>query len=92
MTIVWFVLLLIPVGLLVFSPFWNRKAASTAEDPELAALEAAREAKYREIRDAEIDREAGKLSDADFRELDAELRREAVEILDRLEALKDEKS
>jgi cytochrome c-type biogenesis protein CcmF len=46
-------------------------------------LEAQKEAKYREIRDAELDHAAGKLSDEDFALLDAELRREAVEILDR---------
>ncbi len=45
-------------------------------------LEALKEAKYREIRDAELDHAAGKLSDEDFALLDAELRREAVEILD----------
>jgi cytochrome c-type biogenesis protein CcmF len=47
--------------------------------------DALKEAKYREIRDAELDHAAGKLSDADYAILDAELRREAVEILDRLE-------
>ncbi len=46
-------------------------------------LEAQKEAKYREIRDAELDHAAGKLSDEDFALLDAELRNEAVEILDR---------
>jgi cytochrome c-type biogenesis protein CcmF len=46
-------------------------------------LEALKEAKYREIRDAELDHAAGKLSDEDFALLDAELRKEAVEILDR---------
>jgi len=46
-------------------------------------LEALKEAKYREIRDAELDHAAGKLSDEDFALLDAELRSEAVEILDR---------
>jgi cytochrome c-type biogenesis protein CcmF len=46
-------------------------------------LEALKEAKYREIRDAELDHAAGKLSDRDFAILDAELRKEAVEILDR---------
>jgi hypothetical protein len=45
-------------------------------------LEAQKEAKYREIRDAELDHAAGKLSDEDFALLDAELRNEAVEILD----------
>jgi cytochrome c-type biogenesis protein CcmF len=47
--------------------------------------DALKEAKYREIRDAELDHAAGKLSDRDFAILDAELRREAVEILDRLD-------
>ena len=48
-------------------------------------LEALKEAKYREIRDAELDHAAGKLSDQDYALLDAELRSEAVEILDRAE-------
>lgn len=62
-------------------------------DPELAALEAAKRAKYREIRDAELDHAQGKLSDADFRRQDAELRAEAIAILesiDRLEAGRDD--
>ncbi len=46
-------------------------------------LEALKEAKYREIRDAELDHAAGKLSDEDFALLDAELREEAVGILNR---------
>ncbi|HEY1354881.1 MAG TPA: heme lyase CcmF/NrfE family subunit [Solirubrobacterales bacterium] len=45
-------------------------------------LDALKEAKYREIRDAELDHAAGKLSDEDFALLDAELRTEAVEILE----------
>ncbi len=45
-------------------------------------LEALKEAKYREIGDAELDHAAGKLSDEDFALLDAELRKEAIEILD----------
>ncbi|HEY8082844.1 MAG TPA: heme lyase CcmF/NrfE family subunit [Solirubrobacterales bacterium] len=49
----------------------------------ISELEALKEAKYREIRDAELDHAAGKLSDEDFALLDAELRNEAVEILDR---------
>ena len=63
------------------------------EDPELAAagsraaLEAAKEAKYREIRDAELDWRTGKLSDADYREQDRRLRAEAVAILRELDEL-----
>jgi len=53
---------------------------------ERERLEVAREAKYREIRDAELDYRTGKLSDDDYRELDAELRAEALTILDSLDA------
>jgi hypothetical protein len=48
-------------------------------------LETAREAKYREIRDAELDFRTGKLSEEDYRGLDAELRAEALGILDALD-------
>jgi hypothetical protein len=48
-------------------------------------LEAQREAKYREIRDAELDYHTGKLSREDFEAIDGQLRTEAIEILDRLE-------
>jgi hypothetical protein len=52
-------------------------------------LEAAREAKYREIRDAEMDFRTGKLSEEDYQTLDSELRAEALVILDGLTALED---
>jgi type II secretory pathway component PulM len=58
-----------------------------AVSAERAALEAAREAKYREIRDAELDYRTGKLSEADWRTMDRTLRAEAVELLKRLDAL-----
>jgi uncharacterized protein YlxW (UPF0749 family) len=48
-------------------------------------LEAAREAKYREIRDAEMDYRTGKLSAEDYEATDAALRVEALEILNRLQ-------
>jgi hypothetical protein len=54
-------------------------------DLDVAALEAAKEAKYREIRDAELDRGTGKLSDGDWAALDARLRAEAVELLNALD-------
>ena len=62
-------------------------------DPEVPdasrrdALEAARDAKYREIRDAELDWRTGKLSDEDYREQDRRLRQEAVEILREIDRL-----
>jgi hypothetical protein len=57
-------------------------------DAELADLEARKEAKYRQIRDAEVDHASGKLTDEDFRRLDAELRREAIDILKRIDRLR----
>ncbi|MGH2987978.1 MAG: hypothetical protein ACRDLO_15015 [Solirubrobacterales bacterium] len=56
-------------------------AGEASEDPRRADLEARKEALYRQIRDAELDRAQGKLSNADWRRLDAELRREAIEVL-----------
>jgi hypothetical protein len=50
-------------------------------------LEALKEAKYREIRDAELDFRTGKLSEADYRATDRALRAEAVDILRRLDDL-----
>ena len=52
---------------------------------EIADLEAAREAKYREIRDAELDRRTGKLSDSDYEATDRTLRAEAIAILNELD-------
>jgi hypothetical protein len=50
-----------------------------------SALETARDAKYREIRDTELDYRVGKLSRADYEAVDATLRAEALAILDRLQ-------
>ena len=61
-----------------------RHARSDAGDV-VAELEAARDAKYQEIRDVEMDLRTGKLSDEDHRALDGTLRREAIEILHRLD-------
>jgi len=58
-----------------------------ALEAERAELEAAKEAKYREIRDADLDHRTGKLSDADWRAQDRALRAEAVELLRRLDRL-----
>jgi hypothetical protein len=63
--------------------------AELPPEPETAErheLEVAREAKYREIRDAELDYRTGKLSREDYEAVDGALRTEAVEILNRLEA------
>ena len=64
---------------------WPPAAGAAAASLPSTEIDALKEAKYREIRDAELDHAAGKLSDEDYALLDAELRREAVEILDRIE-------
>jgi hypothetical protein len=65
----------------------RQQLAEAAAETELAELEAAREAKYRELRDAELDHSMGKLSDDDYELLNASLRSEAVEILHKLDTI-----
>ncbi len=73
------------IVLLVSAPLRRRGSAEGDENAERAELEAARDAKYREIRDAELDHRTGKLSDADWRAQDRALRAEAMDILRRLD-------
>ncbi len=80
--------LAVVVALVVARPI-VRGGEEEREDSERAALEAAKEAKYREIRDAELDHRMGKLSDEDWRKTDRELRAEAIEILAKLDELSD---
>ena len=74
-------LLLAVVALVVIRPLLRRGEPERAEESRREELEAAKEAKYREIRDAELDFRMGKVSEADWRALDRELRAEAIEIL-----------
>jgi hypothetical protein len=75
------------VAVVVAMPFRHPGRAEAHEDAQRAELEAAKEAKYREIRDAELDHQMGKLSEEDWRAVDRELRGEAIEILRRLDRL-----
>ena len=79
--------LLAAVVLVISAPLRRARRADDPTGSERGALQAAREAKYREIRDAELDYRTGKLSREDYELLDATLRAEAVGILDRLRAL-----
>ena len=73
----------------VIAPLRRRdRGEAPPAEAELADLEARKEALYRQIRDAELDREQGKLSRADWERLDAELRREAIALLKRIDAVK----
>lgn len=87
-------LALLAVVILVISAPLRGTRSSLGIDPAQARvelgegrleLEAAREAKYREIRDAELDYRTGKLSQEDFAATDGALRAEALELLDRLQ-------
>jgi hypothetical protein len=86
--------ILVVIVLFVSAPLRRAPAGPPDDAAELreraaaarvADLQAAREAKYREIRDAELDHRTGKLSDADFDAVDRALRAEAVEILHELD-------
>ena len=77
------ILLLVGVVLFVSAPLRRgpvgrasgERARSRCEQID---LEAARDAKYREIRDAELDHQTGKLSDEDYAAIDSTLRAEAI--------------
>ena len=75
------------VALIVAGPLARGREIVQRDEERRAELEAAKEAKYREIRDAELDHHMGKLSDDDHRLVDRELRGEAMEILRELDAL-----
>lgn len=73
------------IGALVFvlsGPL--RTGGEQVRDPSadrLEELEARKQAKYAEIRDAEMDFKTGKLSEDDHRALDRQLRAEAMQVL-----------
>jgi membrane protein implicated in regulation of membrane protease activity len=75
------------VAFVVALPLRHRGQEDQHEEARRAELEAAKEAKYREIRDAELDHQMGKLSDDDWRAVDRELRGEAIVILRALDKL-----
>lgn len=79
------------VAAFVTVPLRSRESEDGVSDPvedEIAELEARKEILYREIRDAEADRDSGKLPEEDFERLDGDLRREAVDVLKRIDRLR----
>lgn len=89
------VLLLLLIGVVWFVSAPLRRAVAappgrTGPEPDSMLridLEAARDAKYREIRDTELDHETGKLSDEDFAAIDSTLRSEAIALLHQIDEL-----
>jgi hypothetical protein len=84
------IMLIAGVAAIVLSPLSLLPSRRSRHGAELSELEAEREAKYRELRDAELDHKLGKHSDADYEEIDSALRAEALAILNRIEMLEDE--
>ncbi|MEA2428266.1 MAG: hypothetical protein QOF37_1894 [Thermoleophilaceae bacterium] len=78
-------------AIVVAAPLRRGPDVDRREDERRAALEAAKEAKYREIRDAELDFRMGKMSEPDYRTTDRELRAQAVTILRDLDELEAER-
>ena len=64
----------------------EHEVEDAAHEAVVADLEARKQAKYREIRDTELDHAQEKLSDEEYARQDAELRREAIAILKEIDA------
>src|ERR1700744_5292446 len=80
------VLVVLAIALYVISgPLLTARRASAVASDDVRALEAARDSKLQEIRDAEMDLRTGKLSDEDYEAIDRSLRGEAVHILEQLD-------
>ena len=75
------------VALAVARPLRSPGEEERRDQNRIAELEAAKEAKYREIRDADLDHRMGKLSREDWRAVDSDLRAEAIVILSELDRL-----
>ncbi len=85
MEAVLFAIFVLAAAAFVTRPFWGGGADSVTEDPAVAALEAARDHKFREIRDAETDLATGKLTQTDYDRVSSELRTDAADLLARLD-------
>jgi hypothetical protein len=86
------VILALLAALVIAAPLRLGPAVDAREDERRAALEAAKEAKYREIRDAELDFRMGKMSEGDYRSTERELRSQAVAILRQIDEMDAERT
>jgi hypothetical protein len=85
------VVLAVIAAVIVAIPLRQGPGVDRREDERRSALEAAKEAKYREIRDAELDFRMGKMTEPDYHATDRELRAQAVTILRELDELEAER-
>lgn len=76
---------------LVLAPLLTRVGAPLTDGPdrlaELRELETLREVTYETLRDIEFDYHAGKISEADYRELTDRYKAEALQLVRRIDAL-----
>ena len=77
----------------ILAPLLMRIRAPLADGPdqlaELRELETLREVAYETLRDIEFDFHAGKISEADHRELTDRYKAEALQLLHRIDAIKE---
>jgi hypothetical protein len=78
------VALLIAAAIAMFWPLRTTHAVRVRDD-DRAAYEIARDAKLGELHDLELDFRLGKLSAADYGELNAAVRAEAIEVIRRID-------
>ena len=85
------ILLTLAAVWLVLSPFLTHAAAPLTDGPdrvaELRELYALRDVAYETLRDLEFDFHAGKITEADYRELADRYRGEALALVRRIDAL-----
>ena len=79
------ILMLAGAVALIAGPLLRRGQVTATDRPEVVAAEAAKDSKFREIVDTELDFRAGRLTERDFREIDGALRGEAIELSRRLD-------
>jgi hypothetical protein len=80
------ILMLAGAVALIAAPLRHAGRVAATDRAEVAAAEAAKDARYREIVETELDFRTGKLTESDFREIDRALRAEAIELARRLDA------
>jgi hypothetical protein len=87
------ILLTLLVAWLVLAPLLTRLAAPLSDGPdrlaELHELETLREVTYETLRDIEFDYHAGKISEADYRDLTDRYKAEALQLVRRIDAIVD---
>jgi len=86
------ILLIVAAVAAILAPLVQGTSAALSDGPDLEAqvaeLQALKSILYETIRDLEYDFHAGKIGEADFHELSARSKREAMAIVQRLDALR----